>query len=74
MGKLFAPFVTTKVSGVGLGLGICRRIAQSHHGQLTGVNRPSGGAQFTLTLPLASSRQPAIANSTDSEDASCNAY
>jgi signal transduction histidine kinase len=53
LGKLFTPFVTTKANGVGLGLGICRRIAEVHHGKLTGTNRGSGGARFELTLPLA---------------------
>jgi PAS domain S-box-containing protein len=72
--KLFTPFVTTKVSGVGLGLGICRHIAQSHQGRLTGTNRASGGAQFSLMLPLAGNRLPASTLSTDNEDASCNAY
>lgn len=49
--KLFSPFVTTKENGIGLGLGICRRIAQSHNGTLVGANRPTRGAEFLLTLP-----------------------
>jgi signal transduction histidine kinase len=52
--KLFTPFVTTKENGVGLGLGICRRIAQSHHGSLVGGNRAARGAEFCLTLPCGS--------------------
>ena len=54
--KLFAPFVTTKENGVGLGLGICRRIAQSHDGTLTGANRSTRGAEFRLVLPAGRSR------------------
>jgi two-component system sensor histidine kinase KdpD len=38
--------------GVGLGLAICRAIVESHHGKITGTNRPGGGATFAFTLPL----------------------
>jgi two-component system sensor histidine kinase KdpD len=38
--------------GVGLGLAICRAIVESHHGKITGTNRPGGGASFAFTLPL----------------------
>ncbi len=52
LSDLFAPFVTTKPDGVGLGLGICRRIAESHYGRLTGRNADQDGAVFQLDLPL----------------------
>jgi signal transduction histidine kinase len=52
MEKLFTPFVTTKPAGVGLGLGICRRIAESHQGSLVASNNSDRGAKFVLTLPL----------------------
>jgi two-component system sensor histidine kinase KdpD len=38
--------------GVGLGLAICRAILGAHHGNISGSNRPGGGATFTFTLPL----------------------
>jgi two-component system, OmpR family, sensor histidine kinase KdpD len=40
--------------GVGLGLTICRAIVESHRGQISGKNRPGGGATFAFTLPLGS--------------------
>ena len=52
LSQLFTPFVTTKPNGVGLGLGICRRIAEAHAGTLLGSNQPTRGAQFRLTLPI----------------------
>ncbi|MDG2222902.1 MAG: HAMP domain-containing sensor histidine kinase, partial [Rubripirellula sp.] len=55
LAKLFTPFSTSKPTGVGLGLGICRRIAVSHGGTLVGNNRITGGAEFKLTLPLSKS-------------------
>ena len=39
--------------GSGLGLAICRAIAQIHGGNIVAANRPGGGAEFVLRLPLA---------------------
>ena len=49
---LFEPFVTTKESGIGLGLSICQHVAAAHGGTLCAKNRPRGGAEFTLLLPF----------------------
>jgi signal transduction histidine kinase len=50
--QVFEPFVSTKEAGVGLGLAICRRIAQAHGGQIRAAERPGGGAEFSVLLPL----------------------
>ncbi|MPY68021.1 PAS domain-containing protein [Deinococcus sp. SDU3-2] len=50
--RLFTPFVTTKPGGLGLGLSLSHTLVQGMGGDLRGEN-VSGGAVFTLTLPLA---------------------
>jgi two-component system sensor histidine kinase KdpD len=38
--------------GAGLGLAICKGVVQAHGGRIQATNRPSGGAQFMISLPL----------------------
>ena len=53
---LFEKFARAKnestTPGVGLGLAICRAIVQAHQGRIWAESSPSGGAMFTLALPL----------------------
>jgi two-component system, LuxR family, sensor kinase FixL len=51
--RIFDPFVTTKDSGLGLGLAVCHSILAAHKGRLWAANRPDGGAGFHFTLPVA---------------------
>lgn len=49
--RLFEPFVTSKLSGMGLGLAICRTLVEAHGGEI-GVERSTlGGACFRILLP-----------------------
>jgi two-component system sensor histidine kinase HydH len=52
MQNLFNPYYTTKVRGTGLGLSITHRIIATHKGSILFRNRESGGALFTIRLPL----------------------
>jgi two-component system, NtrC family, sensor histidine kinase HydH len=48
--RLFDPFVSTKETGLGLGLSICKRIVEAHGGSITAANGPAGGAMFVVRL------------------------
>lgn len=52
LSKAFQPFATTKATGTGLGLAIVQKVIVSHNGHITAANRPEGGAQFRIRLPL----------------------
>ena len=52
--RAFEPFVTTKPDGLGMGLAICRGIAEAHGGRLSATRPPDGGLEVVLSLPAAS--------------------
>jgi two-component system, NtrC family, sensor histidine kinase HydH len=51
--RIFEPFISTKETGTGLGLPICRRIIAEHGGWIGAENHPAGGAIFSIWLPAA---------------------
>ncbi|HFE45640.1 MAG TPA: histidine kinase [Nannocystis exedens] len=49
--RLFEPLFTTRSTGTGLGLALCRRVTEKHGGTITAANRERGGARFVVVLP-----------------------
>jgi PAS domain S-box-containing protein len=52
--KIFDAFVSTKESGMGIGLAVSRSIIEAHDGRLWAENNRNGGATFSFALPLSS--------------------
>lgn len=51
LGKIFAPFYTTKADGTGIGLALVQKIVLAHGGFITVESRKDGGALFRMDLP-----------------------
>jgi len=51
MRKLFTPLFTTKAKGTGLGLAVCKRIVDAHHGEISVESEEGVGTIFKITLP-----------------------
>jgi signal transduction histidine kinase len=49
---VFEPFFTTRSQGMGIGLGICKRIITDHRGDIFISTSSMGGAQFNILIPV----------------------
>ena len=50
--RIFDPYFSTHDTGTGLGLPIARRVVEEHGGHIAAHNRPEGGLEVTITLPV----------------------
>lgn len=53
--RVFDPFFTTRAAGTGLGLAVVANIITNHGGAISVSNRPEGGAQFLIEMPIGGS-------------------
>jgi len=51
--RLFTPFFTTKDKGLGLGLALCHRIVEEHHGAIQISSEPGKGTAVSCFIPIA---------------------
>ena len=63
MSRLYEAFYSTKAEGMGIGLKLCRSIAESHHGRMEAENLYNGGSiagcRFTFWIPVTPLLSPA---------------
>jgi two-component system sensor histidine kinase FlrB len=65
--KLFEPFFTTRSNGTGLGLAIVQSVVEAHDGSIVARPSETGGAKFTIRLPLAEAGTPLASGAKASE-------
>jgi nitrogen fixation/metabolism regulation signal transduction histidine kinase len=50
--SIFEPYFTTKSTGTGLGLAMCKQIIDQHHGNITFTTEENTGTTFSILLPI----------------------
>jgi len=60
LSRIFAPFYTTKTNGTGLGLAVVQKIVLQHGGSVEARNRPEGGAELIVWLPVSRERSSTL--------------
>ena len=60
-GRVFDPLFTTKCTGMGMGLSICRGIVEAHGGRLWASPAVPHGTEFRFTVPIAAVSSPPVA-------------
>jgi len=50
--RIFRPFYTSRVKGMGLGLSIVKGIVEAHRGQIQEIGSEGSGARFSIFLPV----------------------
>jgi C4-dicarboxylate-specific signal transduction histidine kinase len=58
--RLFDAFFSTKTSGLGMGLSICRSIIESHRGEIRAFNNPHQGATVSFWIPRCETAAPSL--------------
>jgi signal transduction histidine kinase len=66
--KIFNPFYTSKSTGTGLGLGVARKVIDSHRGTIEVASTVGVGTEFRIAVPLADAVRDEV--SADAQDAS----
>ncbi|CAA6822659.1 MAG: Nitrogen regulation protein NtrY (EC [uncultured Thiotrichaceae bacterium] len=66
--NLFEPYISSKTKGSGLGLAIVKKIIEEHSGNIVATNKETGGAIFTILLPVTSITKDPPAKSKDQQE------
>jgi two-component system NtrC family sensor kinase len=66
--KIFNPFYTSKTNGTGLGLGVAKKVIDSHRGTIEVHSKVGQGTEFVLAIPLSDAVRDSADQSTESSD------